>query len=70
MKSNMLRAEMVLHGDTGLSLSKVLGIAHNTFSNKLNGRVDFTQNEIRLIKERYDLSPTVVDEIFFAQDVS
>lgn len=65
MNSNMLRAEMVLYGDTGQTLSKVLGIAHNTFSNKLNGRADFTQSEIRLIKERYSLSPIVVDKIFF-----
>ena len=63
---------MKLHNDTGQSLSEYLGIARPTFSNKLNETrgAEFTQGEIRMIKERYDLTAQEVDNIFFNQKVS
>jgi len=70
MNPNKLRAVMALHGDTGVRLSKALKISQQTLSKKINGKVDFTQREIWLIKERYQLSPADIDEIYFAELVS
>lgn len=63
---------MKLHNDNGQTLAQYLGIARPTFSNKLNETrgAEFTQGEIRLIKERYNLSAEEVDMIFFNQKVS
>lgn len=69
MKTNKLKLEsiMKLHGDTGTSLAKYLGIARPTFSAKINetNGAEFTQGEISLIKKKYDLTPSDVVEIFF-----
>ena len=58
--------------DTGQTLAEYLGIARPTFSNKLNETrgAEFTQGEIRMLKERYNLTAQDVDEIFFDSKVS
>lgn len=60
---------MKLFDDTGQTLAEYLGIARPTFSNKLNETrgAEFTQGEIRMLKERYNLTAQDVDEIFLIQ---
>lgn len=71
---NKLKLEsiMKLHGDTGTSLARYLGIARPTFSAKINetNGAEFTKREISKIKDKYSLSPQDVVEIFFSQKVS
>lgn len=72
MNKKLLKSKMDLFGDTGDSLSEYLGINRSTFSAKINetaGR-EFTQGEITMIKERYNLSADDINEIFFTQIVS
>jgi len=67
MNTQELKVEMLRHEDTGLTLSKYLGISETSFSNKLNNKgTEFTQSEILQIKLKYELSPERVSEIFFA----
>jgi hypothetical protein len=63
---------MILHGDTGNTLAKALGISPQRFSAKINERngAEFTQGEIMAIKERYNLSADDIDDIFFSKKVS
>lgn len=72
MNKNALLSKMVLFGDNGGTLSDALGISRSTFSAKINetGGAEFTQKEIMLIKERYELTPEDVTDIFFNQKVS
>ena len=72
MNKQKLESDKKLHNDNGQTLAQYLGIARPTFSNKLNETrgAEFTQGEIRLIKERYNLSAEEVDMIFFNQKVS
>lgn len=67
MNKNALKAKMVLHGDTGATLSEALGISRQQFSAKLNEKngAEFTQGEIRIIKDRYSLTGDEVNLIFF-----
>lgn len=66
MNKALLESKMKLFGDTGGSLAEYLDISRTTFSSKINGKADFTQKEITLIKVKYDLSADEVDGIFFA----
>lgn len=68
MNKNALKAKMVLHGDTGATLSEALGISRQTFSAKINEKdgAEFTQGEISIIKTRYSLTPDEISNIFFA----
>lgn len=67
MNTRLFESKMVLHGDTGGTLAEALGLSRQQFSakkNETNG-AEFTQGEIKIIKERYNLSPQEVDDIFF-----
>ena len=68
MNKNMLASKMKLYGDTISSLAEHIGIARATLSNKINctNGAEFTQNEIAMVKEKYNLTPNEVNEIFFA----
>lgn len=71
MNVKELRAEMVLHDDTGETLAKALNISRQTLSRKMNDNgAEFTQSEIGIIKNRYDLSGDRINAIFFAEKVS
>lgn len=66
MNTTLLKSKMVLFGDTNTTLGKALGIAYQTVSAKINNTngAEFTQGEILKIKNRYELTPKEVDEIF------
>ena len=67
MNKELLRSIMVLHGDTGRSLSGFLGITEQTFSVKMNEKDgnEFNKTEISKIKSRYALTPEQLVSIFF-----
>ena len=71
MDKDELIVEMLRHKENGGDLAIALGITRQTLSRKMNStNAEFTQSEIAVIKERYDLSPERVIAIFFADKVS
>lgn len=72
MNKLKLESVMRLHGDTGTSLAKHIGISRTTFSAKINetNGAEFTQGEIAMIKEKYSLNPNDIVAIFFNQKLS
>lgn len=72
MNKLKLESIMKLHGDTGTSLARYLGMARSTFSAKLNetNGAEFTQGEISKIKEKYSLNAEEVESVFFNWKVS
>lgn len=58
---------MVLFGDTQGELADVLGISQQRLSAKINetNGAEFTQKEIKAIKERYNLTSEETALIFF-----
>lgn len=71
MNKNLLRSIMVRYGDTNASLADYLGITEQSVSNKINENgTEFKQGEISKIKARYGLDCDMVDQIFFAEEVS
>lgn len=67
MNKKLLRSVMALNNDTYVSLAMALGISPQSVSNKINENgTEFTQGEIKFIKNRYDLTPEQVESIFFA----
>lgn len=66
MNKNAFRAIIAYHGDTQKEVADALGISVQTVSDKVNGYTDFKQGEIKILIERYNLTPEQVDEIFFS----
>ena len=66
MKRHLLKQKMVDNNDTMKMLAQVLGIAPNTLYKKMQGTVqEFTQTEICIITEMYDLTAEEIKDIFF-----
>lgn len=65
MNKNAFRSVMVLHGDTQKDVADALNISEQTVGDKVNGYSDFKQSEIKILIQRYNLTPAQVDEIFF-----
>lgn len=70
MNKAALKSKMALNNDTGILLSKALGITNTTLSDKMNEKSEFTRKEIQKIKERYKLNATEIDNIFFNNSVT
>lgn len=67
MNTAMLRSIMILHGDTNKDIAAVLGISEQSVSAKINENgTEFKQGEIAILKDKYNLTPEQVDQIFFA----
>ena len=60
---NKLVGKMKWHGDDQQDLADCLGISLSRANAKING-AEFTQEEIKTIRLRYNLTPVEVVEIF------
>lgn len=64
MEKRMLQAEMILYGDSLTDLANYLGVVRQTLARKMDGESDFTQTEMTMIKNRYNLSDEKFAQIF------
>ena len=72
MNKKKLKLIMLKKDDTTIKLAEYLGINRTTLSSKINEYrgAEFTQKEIQMIKERYELSADEIVAIFFDKKVS
>lgn len=61
-----LRAEMARKNITGYELAEKIGITNGTFSQKFNGKNEFTLKEVKAIKEALDTDLSI--DVLFALD--
>ena len=64
--TKLLKAKMILNGDTIQTLADCLGINRQNASIKINGKREFKQLEIAMIVKRYKLSYEEIESIFFS----
>ena len=68
---NLLKAKIIENGETQERLAEALHISPSWFNVKIHGRkADLNSREIKFISERYNLSASDIDRIFFSSDVS
>lgn len=71
MDSALLKSYIVKNHDTQAELAKALGISASNLNEKINGKTaSFRQNEIGVIKSRYNLTAEEIDAIFFTLRLS
>ena len=68
--TNLLKSKMVAAGDEDFVkvIAELLLCSRATASKKLKGLLQFTQGEIAVIAERYNLSADEIKEIFIGAD--
>lgn len=59
------QAKYIEHGLNAADVAKIMGINLATLSRKMNGKSDFTRNEIQLFRSKLGLSAREIDYIFF-----
>ena len=65
MNKNHFKSVMALYGDTQKTVAAALNVSEQTIGDKINGLSDFKQSEIKILIDRWNLTPAQVDEIFF-----
>lgn len=64
MNKNAFRAAMVYHNDTQSTTAEYLGISRVALSDKLNTKYDFRLDEIKMLCDRWQLTPQQLYDIF------
>lgn len=64
MNMKLLKAKMVLHGDTTTELAEYLGQSRQNVHNKINELYSFSLQDVSAIGKRYNLTNAEVYEIF------
>lgn len=65
MDMNLLRYFMGRHGDKQYDLAKALNLPQSALSARMNGKTDFRQTEMNIIRKRYGLDADNMQTIFF-----
>lgn len=67
MERAELRAEVARKGVSNRAISQALGISEQAFYNKMSGKAEFKESEIKKIAQVLLLTSDDVNRIFFAQ---
>lgn len=70
MDKQLFRSIMILNGDTQSILAEVLNLPQSAISARVNGKTPFRQNEINLLRLRWNLSDEQTVDVFFTKKVS
>jgi len=70
MNKQLFKMHMVKNGDTQAMLAEALRLPQSAVSARINGKTGFRQDEINLIRKRWNLSDQETVDIFFADEVS
>lgn len=70
MNVKMLKSAMVLFGDEDFvrAIASILNISRQTAASRLNCTTEFTQTEIAIIANRYQLTDEEIRKIFIEGD--
>lgn len=70
MNKTLFKIHMVKNNDTQERLAEDMGIAQSSLSMRISGKIDFRQNEINFIRNRYNLTDQETIDVFFSEEVS
>ena len=72
MNKNLLQSLLAKYGDTQQTLANLLGLSLSRTNAKINSKdgAEFTQTEIGIIKQHYNLTPGEINSIFFTMKVT
>ena len=70
MNTSLFKMYMIKNHETQLSMAQFLGLPQSAISARINGKTDFRQSEIKMIKKRWNLTDQETVDIFFNDEVS
>lgn len=70
MNTLLFNVYKVKNNDTQAILAEAMGIPQSALSARINGKIEFRQNEINFIRKRWSLTDQETVDIFFNDKVS
>lgn len=70
MNTLLFNVYKVKNNDTQAILAEAMGIPQSALSARINGKIEFRQNEINFIRKRWSLTDQETVDIFFSDKVS
>lgn len=70
MNTTLFKVQMIKHHDTQSKLAEDMSMAPSAINARINGKIEFRQNEMNFIRKRYGLSDRETVDIFFDEEVS
>lgn len=70
MNSELLKSFIGKARDTQEALAKACGLSLSSLNAKINGHASFRQDEMDVIRKRYNMTAEDVEKVFFADEVS
>jgi len=70
MNTTLFKMHMVKNNDTQARLAEDMNLPTSALNMRINGKIQFRQNEINFIRKRYNLSDQETVDIFFSDEVS
>ena len=70
MNTQLFRIYMVKNNETQKTLAEALNLPQSAVSARINGKTVFRQDEINIIRKRWNLSDKETVDLFFAEIVS
>ena len=70
MNTQLFRIYMVKNNETQKTLAEALNLPQSAVSARINGKTAFRQDEINIIRKRWNLSDKETVDLFFAEIVS
>ena len=68
VNKNAFKSVMVLYGDNQISTAKALNISRVALCDKINDRYEFRLSEIKVLCDRWELTPQQVYDIFIEEN--
>ena len=70
MNTVLFNIHKIKNNDTQTALSNAMGLQQSALSARINGKIEFRQNEINFIRKRWNLTDQETVDIFFSEAVS
>ena len=69
MNSKKLKASMIMNEKSVDQLCAAIGISRSAWFRKVNGNSEFTQGEIKILRQELCLDDHQTSDIFFSEEV-
>ena len=70
MNKRLFRAKMVENNDNQSTIAEALDLPQSAVSARINGKTEFRQKEINVLRIRWKLSDKDTVDIFFTDEIS
>ena len=70
MNTPLFKSFIVMHGDNQSKIAEALNLPQSAISARINGKMPWRQDEINVLRLRWELTDSQTIDVFFTEKVS